>query len=192
MFAQLPNITTLANGFGLLTLSEIVLFGQWLFVTRLAVEQINTEVSDVEALHVGLHRLEFRLVPSKVHLRGEVVQIRHLAALGRVDVHVRALHRHKFVTRSLNHTHLLDARSDGSLLRLVARDDVAVPVQQDATASTQFLERAFHQLLSLLVTLVEVVRVLRQLLDVDNLFFFCHIRLIFNHELHELHELLII
>ena len=42
-----------------------------------------------------------------------------------------------------------------------------VPVQQDATASTQFLERAFHQLLSLLVTLVEVMRVLRQLLNVE-------------------------
>ena len=137
---------------------------------------VEAEVSDVEALHVGLHRLEFRLVPSQVHLRGEVVQIRHLAALGRVNVHVGTLHRHKFVTRSLNHTHLLDARCDGSLLRLVAGDDVAVPVQQDASASTQFLERAFHQLLTLLVTLVEVVRVLRQLLNVDYFLFHIDIR----------------
>ena len=61
---------------------------------------------------------------------GSNIQIRHLSALGRVNVHVGTLHRHKFVTRSLNHTHLLDASCDGSLLRLVSGDDVAVPVQQ--------------------------------------------------------------
>ena len=80
-------------------------------------------------------------VPRKVHLRRQVVQQSHLAALLTLQLHVGALHGNQFVARGLNHSHPFDTCGNGSLLALVARDDLAVLVDEHRPSGTHLLER---------------------------------------------------
>ena len=146
---------------------------------HLQLRRVESVVRGVEAVNLTADGLNLGGVPGEVDLRGEVVEQSHAATLGTVDVDVGTLHGHQFVARGLHDAHPLDACLACRLLALVARDDVALAVEQYAAPCAQFLERAFHELLSLLGATVEVVRVLSERVDVHHLLpavvlFVCH------------------
>ena len=103
---------------------------------------------------------------------GHVVGESKLTPFGAVEAQIRALHHDELLAVGRDDDNVLHADGGGGLGGRVARNNVAVLVDEDGTTRAELAERVFEELLSELGVSVEVLGVWREVFEFLNLF--CH------------------
>ena len=150
MVAKFPDVAWFAADVDLILLIVKVIFLGLLLGTgtatagsRLCLRQavdIESELADVEALHLIGNGLQFDLIPGHVDLGGQVVKHGHFAAFLAVQADVGALNGDELITGGLDDADFLDAGGDGALGGFVSGDEPVVFVEQDAASGSVILE----------------------------------------------------